>query len=874
MIPRRAVWLVASGVYLAVSAGRTLERLEAADPRLAPPKGIATLQLSAVTLNPTSVIGGATIAGTVTLPQPAPSGGVTVTIRSSQPTVAAVPSSLVVQPGATAATFVVQTYPVATYPNVVAEISAQAGTSTKAATLTVLPPTLASLTLKPASVAGGSSSTGTVMITGPAPSGGLAVTLSSQTPTAAGVPQQVTIAAGATGATFSVATKGVAAATSVSIVAAQWVPGPRGPQIASSKTAPLTVLPSKAAAGAPSAQQRPLQAPGGPSGGLSSSSSAVTASGANPYITIDRTVSQNSAGSWVDVYIGNTGQLDSNYNFTANLAVSSGRGQAVCSTGTNVYGLQHSTQMKLLRFQVTPPPTSATSFGGALKSAVPVPYTLSANLRFWQQPTGDPTADLNPQDDYDQATLTLPPGPVACVLASAPQSVSIGPGPIPGGQNSIGTVTLAGTIVPVTVHLASDKPGVATVPATVPVQSGSSATFTVTTLPVSTPTDATISAYIQDPSAFVTARLTVRPPHLSLLACSPTQLPSGTPIHCTVGLDGRLPGVPIQQVTPPVPGRGGVQVQITTNKPAVASPPPVVVGPGTDRANFDIPTVADAQGGPITVFAAYQGVTKSATVQLTAAVIKDFGCFVGAPGPSTQGTSTCTINPWSGGPYGLIVHLAQATAEQVTIPVAEPGRLHHASIEWRPLEIAAGQTSGQVVSSDSAGPWFSSYFEPVPATENHTIEVRDPVSGTTLTTTFTVRPARIVQIGFGDTLSAAQNPATISSALGQKVKVWVSFNAPPAPTDWFSQNAWLDVRYGGGVDIQGPTNVAIQEQVCSYPTDLGQCTWWNLLSYMTFEIPLGACSAAVHPNGCQATVSVSSNQALGTATGTINVTPQ
>ncbi len=664
MSPRRAVWLVASGFYLAVSTAGALQRGEAVEPRLAPPKGVPTLQLSAVTLSLTSVIGGAQVAGTVTLPQPAPSGGVTVTIRSSQPTVAAVPSSVVVQPGATVATFVVQTYPVATTPNVAVELAAQAGSSTKTATLTVWPPTLASLTLNPASVAGGSSATGQVTITGPAPSGGLAVTLSSQTPAVAGVPQQVTIGAGATGATFSVATKGVAAATSVSIVAAQWVPGPRGPQIASSKTATLTVLPSKAAATAPSAQQRPLQAPAGVAVGA--------------------------------------------------------------------------------------PPTQQPSVGG--KAVSPPPGTL-------------------------------PP-----------------------------------------------------------------------------------------------SKSTVRPPQLSLLACSPTQLPSGTPIHCTVGLDGKVPGVPIQQVTPPVPGRGGVQVQITTDKPAVASPAPVVVGPGTDRASFDIPTAPDAQGGPITVSAAYQGVTKSATVQLTAAVIKDFGCLSGAE------LKTCTITPWSGQGYGVAVHLTQAQAQQVNIPVTEPGRLYHHSTPWEFMELAipANQRQGQIYSSNCI-PEFPTcnkldlkYFEPVPTTENHTVGVRDPVSGVTHTVTFTVLPAKIIGIGFGD---HPQNPVTINSLLGQTVKVWVSFNAPPAPTDWDSQNAWLDVQYGGNVTIQGPTNLAIRQQDCpgisfAQPATQG-CSWVDRPVFaLNFDITVGACSKAEHPSGCQGTVTVSSNQALRSSIGTINVTAQ
>src|SRR5882672_4137996 len=80
--------------------------------------------------------------------------------------------------------------------------------------------TLSSLSLNPTSVTGGNSSTGTVMLSGPAPTGGAQVTLSSSNTTAASVPSSVTVAAGATSATFTVSTSAVAASTSVTISAA------------------------------------------------------------------------------------------------------------------------------------------------------------------------------------------------------------------------------------------------------------------------------------------------------------------------------------------------------------------------------------------------------------------------------------------------------------------------------------------------------------------------------------------------------------------------------------------------------------------------------------------------------------------------------
>src|SRR6266513_2348512 len=79
-------------------------------------------------------------------------------------------------------------------------------------------PTLSSVALNPTTVNGGSSSTGTLTLSGPAPAGGAAVTLSSSTSTAT-VPGSVTVAAGASSATFTVTTSAVTTSTPVTISA-------------------------------------------------------------------------------------------------------------------------------------------------------------------------------------------------------------------------------------------------------------------------------------------------------------------------------------------------------------------------------------------------------------------------------------------------------------------------------------------------------------------------------------------------------------------------------------------------------------------------------------------------------------------------------
>jgi uncharacterized repeat protein (TIGR01451 family) len=99
-------------------------------------------------------------------------------------------------------------------------------TSTPITTATFTPtptassaPVLASLTLNPTSVTGGSSSQGTVTLSAAAPSGGAVVLLSSSNTNAATVPQSVTVPAGTTSIPFTVSTRSVSSSTPVTISA-------------------------------------------------------------------------------------------------------------------------------------------------------------------------------------------------------------------------------------------------------------------------------------------------------------------------------------------------------------------------------------------------------------------------------------------------------------------------------------------------------------------------------------------------------------------------------------------------------------------------------------------------------------------------------
>lgn len=219
-------------------------------------------------------------------------------------------------------------------------------------------------------------------------------------------------------------------------------------------------------------------------------------------------------------------------------------------------------------------------------------------------------------------------GPIALLNQFKIQSLDVWSGPIPGGQNSgwnIVRLTASAGGTPVIVELSTDKPGVASVPASLSIQNAGGMPFVITTFGVASPIDVNISAHLQGSSEVVASKITVRPAQLSILACSPNELLTGTPAHCKVWLDGKVPVLStttrtqirqtsqINGVTFPAPSQGA-QIQITSDHPTVVPPLNVVVGAGNDLAEFDLPTIADSAGGHIKISASYQGLTQSSSV--------------------------------------------------------------------------------------------------------------------------------------------------------------------------------------------------------------------------------------------------------------------
>lgn len=181
---------------------------------IAPPPVV----LASLVLSPASVVGGLQVSATVTLTNPASEGGALVTITSDDLSIAAVPDSVLVPQGATAATLTIDTTTILT--QTVVGITASFNGVSQTIPLTVQPPpslALLSLTIAPVNVAGGSGATGTVTLTGSAPSGGADVLLVSDNASIVSIPSHVTVRKGDTAATFAIATFAVTATQSVRV---------------------------------------------------------------------------------------------------------------------------------------------------------------------------------------------------------------------------------------------------------------------------------------------------------------------------------------------------------------------------------------------------------------------------------------------------------------------------------------------------------------------------------------------------------------------------------------------------------------------------------------------------------------------------------
>ena len=669
-------------------------------------------------VSPASVVGGNTATATVTLSGAAPAVGAVVALTSSNTNAATLPASVTVSAGSTTGTATVTTTPVASSTNVT--LTASYNSTFATATLTVTPPTLVSLSVSPASVKGGvANATGTVTLSGNAPTGGLTVTLSSSNTGAATVPTSVMVSAGSTTGTFTVTSKPVSSDSNVTIsavlagVTKTAVLTVQAPALQS-----LSVAPTSVAGGQPATGTVTLDAPA-PSGGLS-----VTLSSSSTKATLPTSVSV-AANATSATFIVNTVPVATDTTATisgvlngvtktADLTITAPTLVSVSVDPTSVAGGIASTGTVTI--------SSAAPAGGlaiALTSSdshATVPTSVSVNAgattaTFTVSTTAlapgamnvdaTITGTLNAVSKTATLTIIAPPAlPKAASLVINPKITDPGDatktiGSVIGGNLATGTLTLSkvaptgGTVVTLSSSLPAiaNNPANPTSPWTVTVPQGqSSVDFPIATVPVVGDTKATITATANGGSA--SADLLVRAPAIASLTLDPISVPGGTGSTGTVTLDGNAP-------------EGGLVVALQSSDTNTATvPTSVTVLAGTNSATFPVSTsvvMTDKDviiTGQTTTNSNYPAGTtrvtnQSATLLVTAPKTM-IASLVIVPNPVTGGnnaTVIATISPAATADLVLSITSSsdKATPEPATITIPAAATTGQTSIKTVPV---------------------------------------------------------------------------------------------------------------------------------------------------------------------------------------------
>ncbi len=567
---------------------------------------VAAPVASAISVTPTSVLGGTSATGTVTLSGPAPAGGRVVTL-SSNLTAASVPSSVTVAAGASTATFTITTTSIAY--NAAATLSASNNGVTVTTSMTVRGPAPTTVTLSPTSVAGGRTSTATITLEAAAPSGGVVVDLSSSIADAT-VPANVTIPAGAVKAAVTVTTKAVSANVSAAIRATlNGVTRSGTLVIAAPVIRTVTFTPASVTGGLTTPGMVTLQSPA-PAGGT-----VVTLMSANPLVSVPTSVTV-PANATTALFVASTLVTSSDTNVvitgtTGNLSVT--RVLKVLAPRVLTIGFPSSTPVGgstvtgTIRLSAKAPAGGCTVNITVGHPGVTAPATVivdagldtatfAATLPVVAVDTGVPwKARLN--GAFKTFSMTIKP---AAVLA-----VTFSPVSATGGAPMTGKVTLTGQAPEggTSVSLVSALPGVAAVPVSVVVPAGATnVSFPVTTVPVVTDTNVSITATTGAVSRVGTARILA--PVVTAFVTSSSTLQGGRTLSGRVNISGVAPA-------------GGVTVVLTSSNNSVSPPATVIVPEGTKTIAFTIPTNAVTVSTPVTLTATTAGTSRSVIVTIT-----------------------------------------------------------------------------------------------------------------------------------------------------------------------------------------------------------------------------------------------------------------
>ena len=613
-----------------------------------PPAAGSTPSLSAISCNSPSVQEGQNLNCSVTLTAAAPTGGATVTLTSSNTAALTVQSPVTVSSGAITAPMTVSAQKVSAAASVTVT-GTYAGTS-KTTTVQVTPalPTISNLTCLASSLTANQSTTCTVTLTGPAPTGGVQVGLSSSS-TSLSVKPSLTVPANASAATFSADALNFTSASTATITA-EYNSTSRKFAI-QLVTGALTLMsvacPTTLNSGASGSCTVTLSG-NAPTGGV-----PVALSDDSPLLTTPMTVMVPASASSATFSVtagtittATNAIVTATYNSVSKTAsiqmrppVAAPALSSLSCAAMTLYATQSTTCTVML---VAAAPTggvsvSLTSSSPQLPVGPSVTVAANATTATFTATAGSIsaaavatlTATLNGVSKTAPVSLT----PLPSLTSVSCATLSLGP-----GQTTTCTVVLsAGAPTGGAAVTVSSSAASLNAPATVTVTAGqTSATFTVTGAATIAAAETAVLMARYNGATQTESIFMVPSASLTRLSCTPPTLTSGQTFTCTVNLSSAAP-------------TGGVTVTIASDNAAVPVPATITVPASGSSQSFSGTAGSVTAAGTATIIASARGAQQTAKIFLSPPVtLSSVTCS--AKSLSSGDSASCTVGLSAGAP--------------------------------------------------------------------------------------------------------------------------------------------------------------------------------------------------------------------------------
>ena len=820
--------------------------------------------VQSVVVAPATVTGGTASGGTVTLSSPAPAGGREVQLSSNN-VAAQVPASVTVLAGQTTAVFAIQTSTVNL--DTVVTITGSSFGSSASGTLTVESPIATTISFSPASVVGGVSSTGTISLSGPAPSTGLQVALSSNK-AAVTVPATITVPAGATEVTFNALTAAVASNTSATIT------GTIGARTA---TGTLTVTAPQLTG----LTVRPVSVPGG-----TSSNGTITLSSAAPVGGLTVALSSDSSKAGVPATVTVVEGATSAQFTVTTVGVAAPVSAVITGTLNGISATDTLTVTAPTVVSVTLDPTTVpggrTSTGtvniGYAAPAGGVVVSLASSNAAASVPASVTVAEGATKATFTVSTVAVSANASATITASsngtsanadltvtAPRVsvITISPAGVAGGSTATGIVSLdtnaptGGLVVSL---LSSDA--AATVPATVTVPAGSQlAIFTVNTKAVSTDTGVVITA--STPTSSVTGAFAVLAGRLASVSVAPSSVVGSNSSTGTVTLSSSAP-------------TGGMVVSLSSNLVGVTVPATVTVPAGSISKTFNVGTTQVASSVTATISATLDTVTATTELVVNPPSVTALSLASASVAGGVNTTATVTLADIAG-PGGVVVNLASSNTGAATVPatVTVPSGASTASFTVTTAAVATTTTSSLTAStgvSSQAATLTVTGGPTGPSLSSVSLNPTSVAGGASSTGTVTLSAAAPVGgslVSLASSSSSATVPASVTIAAGQTTATFTVTTTAVAANATATITATMSgVSQTASLTITAPT----LSSVTLNPTSVAGGVSSTGTVTLSSAAPAGGRVVTLASGSASATVPASVTVAAGATTATFTVT--